>query len=124
MNAPKNSAPVSPAIRVPAEVVELVRGPLAPKNSVAIASIDFYVAALAAVGVDPESLSFAETVEVTRRLYAPSADFRRDRAEVARAEKAEIAAKAKADREAKAAKRELEEIEILKAKLAAKGISL
>ena len=83
-----------------AEVLDLVRGSLAPKNSVGRASVEFYAAALAEVGVDPESLSFAEAVEVTRRLYAPSADFRRDRAEVAKAEREAEAAKAKAKRDA------------------------
>lgn len=113
----------APKISVPSESVDKVRGSLAG-NSVSVASVDFYVAVLDAAGIDPESLSFAETVEVTRRLYADSADFRRNRAEISKAEKDAEKAKAKADRDAKRAKAELAEIEILKAKLAAKGITV
>ena len=86
-------------IEIPAEVLDLVRGSLAPKNSAGIASVRFYEAALAGVGVDPESLSFSESVEVTRRLYAASADFRRAAREdsaKAREAKAEAARAAKA----------------------------
>lgn len=125
MNAPTNSAPVSPApvapkISISSDVSDLVRGSLAPKNSVGTASVDFYRAVLASVGIeDPDSLSFAETVEVTRRLYAPSADFRRDRAEVAKSER-EIEAKKLAEKRAaeKTARLEKEKKAIL-AKLAA-----
>ena len=115
----------APAITVPSEVVDLVRGSLAPKNSVGEASVAFYVATLAAAGIeDPDSLSFAETVEITRRLYAPSADFRRTQADVSKAAKEAEKAAAKAKRDSERAKRELAEIEVLKAKLAAKGIAV
>lgn len=96
----KNIAAAAAKIAVAPEVADLVRGSLLPKNSVGIASVEFYAAVLAEVGVDPESLSFAEAVEVTRRLYAPSAEFRRDRAEIAKAEREAEAAKAKAKRDA------------------------
>lgn len=106
-------------IAVPSEVVDLVRGSLLPKNSVGIASVEFYRAALDAAGVDPESLSFAESVEVTRRLYGPSADFRRAKADAAKAEREAKAAEAKAKRDAERAKRIAEEIAKAKARLAA-----
>jgi len=119
----ENTKTQSPAIAIAPEVVDLVRGSLAT-NSVGQASVDFYVAALREAGVDPESLSFAEAVEVTRRLYAPSADFRRDRASAAKAQREAEKAAAKAKRDAEKAKRELAEVEALKAKLAAKGIKV
>lgn len=121
MNAP---APAPAKVSFPSEVTDLVTGSLLPRNSVGAASVDFYRSVLESVGVDPEKLSFAEVVEVTRRLYGPSADFRRDRASEAKAEKEKAAAEAKKKRDAEKAKRELAEIEILKAKLAAKGIAI
>lgn len=92
-------------ISVSAEAIDAVTGSLAPKNSVGQASVDFYVAALEAAGVDPESLTFAESVEVTRRLYALSADYRRTIADVAKAEREAKAAEAKQARDAEKAKR-------------------
>ena len=119
----KKIAEAASAITVPSEVVDLVRGSLAT-NSVGQASVDFYVAALREAGIDPESLSFAEAVEVTRRLYGPSADFRRERASAEKAKREAEKAAAKAKRDAEKAKREMAEIEALKAKLAAKGITV
>lgn len=120
-NEMSNSTTSAPAIAVPTEAVDLVRGSLAPRNSVGEASVAFYVAALAAAGVsDPDSLTFAETVEVTRRLYAPSADFRRTSADIAKVERDAAKAAAKAKRDAEREARTLEEIAKLEAKLAAK----
>lgn len=125
MSKIENSANVAPAIAVPTEAVDAVRGSLAPRNSVGRASVDFYVAALAAAGVEnPDSLSFAESVEVTRRLYAASADYRRNVADAEKAKREAEKAEARRKREAEKAKRELAEIAELKAKLAAKGIEI
>lgn len=106
------------AIVVPVDAVEAVTGSLAT-NSVGQASIDFYRAALESAGVDPESLSFAEIVEVTRRLYAPSADYRRGQADVRKAERAAEAAKAKAKRDAEKKARFIAKREALEKALAA-----
>jgi hypothetical protein len=123
MNATSKIAPAK--IAVPAEAVDAVRGSLAPKNSVGRASVEFYEAALREAGIeDPDSLTFAESVEVTRRLYAISADYRRAVAKDAAASREAEREAARKAREAEKAKRELAEIEILKAKLAAKGISV
>lgn len=109
----------APAITIAPEVTELVTGSLLPRNSVGEASVDFYRAALESAGVDPESLSFAEVVEVTRRLYGPSADYRRDRADIAKAAKEAERAAAKAKRDAERAKRAEAEIAKIEARLAA-----
>lgn len=101
------------------EIADLVRGSLAPKNSVGNASVEFYAAVLAEVGVDPESLSFAEVVEVTRRLYGPSADFRRYRADVAKDEKEAERAAAKSKRDAERAARDIAKIAEIEKRLAA-----
>lgn len=94
--SPASVAPVAPKIVVPSETVDLVRGSLAT-NSVGRASVEFYRATLAAAGVDPDSLSFEEAIEVSRRLYGPSADFRRSAREVEAAKREKVAAeKAKA----------------------------
>ena len=98
MNARPNAA-VAPKIAVPDSAIEAVRGSLAP-NAIGADSVEFYRAVLDAAGIDPDSLSFAETVEVTRRLYAASADFRRDRADIRKSERAAAEAAAKAKREA------------------------
>jgi L-fucose isomerase-like protein len=111
--APEISIPVS------SEVADLVRGSLAPKNSVGVASVEFYEAVLEFVGVDPETLSFAEVVEVTRRLYGPSADFRRDRADIAKAEREAKAAEAREIRNAERAARDVAKIEEIEKRLAA-----
>jgi hypothetical protein len=103
-------------IVVPADAVDKVRGSLS-LNSVAQASVDFYVAALEEAGVDPEALSFAEVVEVTRRLYAPSADYRRAQADVAKAEKEAEKAEAKAKRDAERAERDIAKIAEIEARL-------
>lgn len=114
----ENTVAAAPAIEIAAEVVELVSGSLAPRNSVGEASVDFYRAALEAAGKDPESLTFAEVVEVTRRLYGPSADYRRDRADVAKAAKEAERAAVKAKRDAERAKRAEAEIAKIEARLA------
>ena len=117
----ENISPASVAaatVAVPAEAIDAVRGSLAPKNSVGEASVEFYRAALAGAGVDPETLSFAEAVEVTRRLYALSAGFRRDRADVAKVEREEAAKIAKAKRDAEREERAKAEIKKIEAKLA------
>lgn len=106
------------SIVVPSETVDLVRGSLYPKNSVGVASVDFYRAVLSKAGVDPETLSFAEVVEVTRRLYTPSAGFRRDRAEVAKSEREAIAAAKREARNAEREARAAEEIARIEARLA------
>jgi hypothetical protein len=117
--SPAKIVPSAPKIVVPAEALDAIAGSLLPKNSVGIASVEFYEAALREVGRDPEALSFAETVEVTRRLYAISAEFRRDRADVAKTEREKVAAEARAKRDAEKAKRLVEERAKLEAKLAA-----
>jgi hypothetical protein len=117
-NSPASVAPAAPKIAVPADAIDAVSGSLAPKNSVAIASIEFYRAALEAAGKNPDELSFDEIVETTRRLYAISADFRRDRADVAKAEREAAKAKAKADRDAKRKERLAAERDRLAKKLA------
>lgn len=114
MNAPTNSPSIS------SDTVDLVRGSLFPKNSVGIASVEFYEAVLREAGVEnPDELSFAESIEVSRRLYGPSADYRRDRADVAKAEREAIAKAAKAKRDAERAERVAEEIAKAEKKLAA-----
>lgn len=118
MNAPTPSPAKVSSISVPSEALDALDRPLSVTNSVGTASVEFYEAALRKVGIDPESLSFAETVEATRRLYSISADFRRDRADVAKAEKAAKAAKEKADRDAKRKARLESEKAALLAKLA------
>lgn len=103
-------------ITVTPEAVAKVTGAIT-LNSVAQASVDFYVAALEAAGVDPESLTFAETVEVTRRLYAESADHRRAAADVAKAEKEAERAEAKAKRDAERIARDAAKIAEIEARL-------
>lgn len=96
-----NAPAAAPAIKIAAEVVDLVRGSLVP-SSVGRDSVAFYTEALRRVGIeDPNSLSFAEVVEVTRRLYAPSAEFRKSAREVRAIERAKAEEAAKAEREAK-----------------------
>ena len=110
----------SPAIVVPNAAIEaLTKRPLTETNSVANASVDFYLAALAQVGIDPASLSFAEIVEVTRRLYAPSADYRRSQADVVKAEREAAEAIRRAEREAAAAAKLEADIKKAEAKLKA-----
>jgi hypothetical protein len=121
----KISAAAAPAIVVSSEVVDLVRGSLLPKNSAGISSVEFYVAALAAAGIsDPDSLSFAESVEVTRRLYALSASVRKDAREAAARARADEAAAREAAREAAKIEKDRAEVAALLASLAAKGISV
>ena len=106
-------------ITVTSEAIDaLTKSSLRTLNSVGQASVDFYLAALEEVGIDPESLSFSEVVEVTRRLYAPSADYRRTQADVAKAEKDAERAAAKAKRDAEREERAREEIKKIEAKLA------
>jgi hypothetical protein len=106
------------AIAVPSEATDALAKPLAETNSVGNASVAFYRAALDAAGIDPESLTFAESVEVTRRLYAISADYRRSVAEVAKAEREAARAAEREAREAKRKDRLVAERAKLEAKLA------
>jgi hypothetical protein len=105
-------------ITVSPEAVAKVSGSLT-LNSVAQASVDFYVAALEAAGVDPETLTFSEVVEVTRRLYAESADHRRSAADVAKAEKDAERAAAKAIRDQERAARDIAKIAEIEKRLEA-----
>lgn len=105
------------SIKIAPEAIDAVRGDLAT-NSVGQASIDFYRAALEAAGRKPEELTFDEIVEVTRRLYAPSADHRRAQADVRKAEREAAAAAAKAKREAERKARLAERKAALEAELA------
>lgn len=115
----ENTVSPAVAITVSEEAIDLVSGSLAPRNSVGEASVAFYRAALEAAGKDPESLTFDEVVEVTRRLYGPSADYRREQADVAKAAKEQERAAAKAKRDAEKKARLAAEAERLRAKLAA-----
>jgi hypothetical protein len=118
MSEISNLAPAL-SIVVPTEVADLVRGSLFPKNDVGRASVEFYAAVLAEVGIeDLDSLSFAETVEVTRRLYSVSSDYRRDRKDVAKIAREEAKAAAKAKRDAERAERIAKEIAEAEARLA------
>lgn len=107
----------APAIAVSQEAVDAIAS-LVP-NSVGQASIDFYRAVATKAGIDFDSLSSDEVVEVTRRLYSHSADFRRTRADVAKAEREAVAAAAKAKRDAEKKARLVAKREALAKALAA-----
>lgn len=68
-------------------------------NSTSADAAEYYAAKLAEMGVKPESLSFAEVVEVTRQFYPEfqGSDFRKDRLAARKAEK-DIARKAAAEK--------------------------
>lgn len=111
-----NSTAAAAAAFVTDEMIDAVRD--LSTNSVGRASIDFYTEVLSQAGIDPETLSFAEAVEVTRKLYAASADYRRAQADVAKAEReAEREVARQAREEAKKARLAAEKEAIL-AKLA------
>lgn len=116
--APAKSATPVATVPVSADAVDKVRGSLAG-NSVSAASVAFYETALREAGKNPESLSFAEVVEVTRRLYAESADFRRGAAEIAKSEREAAAKIAKAASDEKKRLRLIAERESLSKRLAA-----
>lgn len=98
----ENRAAVANFPRI-AEAIEKVSGSL-NGNSVTRASVEFYRAALSGAGVDPDSLSFDETIEVSRLLYGISDEYRATVRETEREKREKVAAEASKKRDA--AKRE------------------
>lgn len=121
----ENISPAKPVANVASiatkDAIDAVSGSLLPRNAIAVASVDFYEAALRGAGKDPESLSFAEAVEVTRKLYALSADYRRAKASDAATEREAAEAEAREKRAVEKRARLAAEKAKLEKRLAALG---
>lgn len=114
---------VAPEDFLTTEILDSIRS-LAATGSVDKDTTDFYRGALAAIGVDPESLSFSEANVVTRRLYPASDAFRTARREYRARNRAELAKVAEAKRAEEKIARDLAEIAALEAKIAARKAAL
>jgi hypothetical protein len=83
--------------------VSISRSDVIDVNETDESAATFYLANLAAIGVDPDELSFTEIVSVTRKCHGrwQRSDERRDELEAAKAERERIAKAARLENLAK-----------------------